>query len=1099
MSVLRGMGLATLLLGAQLSWGQVSVSRMDFARADLQWYALETDHFTVLYHSGASGGTSERSAHAVARIAEAIYGPITALYDYEPQGKVHIVLKDYEDYSNGAAYFYDNKIEIWAPALDSPLRGDHAWLQNVVTHEFTHMVQVQAAMKMPRAVPFAYLQILDYERVRRPDVLYGYPNVIVSYPIAGLSNPAWLAEGTAQYQRAFMDFDRWDSHRDMLLRTRVLSGKTLSLAEMGSFYSKSSLMREGVYNHGYALTLHLARTYGESALAEVSHALSRWRNWNVERALKAVTGHSADSIYAGWMRGLKEAYAEAAAPLVASLSEGRLIEQHGHANYYPAFSPDGTNVAYVSSGKSHHGRTSLYVRNLTTDATWSHNLGPGMPAYTCALGHRLRRSVAGAISWRPDGRAIIYARRRTTPAGYLYGDLYEISLEDRKEKRLTHDARASHPAYAPDGRHVAFVRQHDGSTNVAVLERATGAMHDVTSFADGTQVSDPAWQGEWIYFARLAVGAHDRDLWRVRIDGTDLESILATDADERSPALRGDVLYYSSDATGIYNIYRRSDGHSEQLTQVLGGAFMPDVRADGAMTYAHYRWDGYKIALMQSPAPIETPVQYAVPAQLDKVVQTDSSVVVVEPSPVRSTREYAADFTRFSFFPLLRFDQYVSRRGNSLDRRLPPRTRAGTLFRNTKVGLYTASREMLEGMSLFAGLMVGPGSQPAHSLGDAIAPAHLLSLERDAFLIFDYTRGFGFVKGRWAPQLSVEFYNIRRRVENGLAIEEFPCTACFPDTTWTDLTYALWEGNLYARSKVTRNLVLEAGYRYSPYRVVTEQFFSRELLQSIPKSSSRYFIGRTGLLKVYYEALSAHREADIFPVGVTIALAYEREAGRLIDRFDIRNGLLVPVYRQDRFHRIRLDARVGTRVRGTGHGVTLRMYGSVIAGRSRDNFYDDYVGGLSAARGYPFYALGGSKVLWLQASYTMPLMPDIGRQWLFAYLDKMYLRLYADGAAVWPAPRALWRDVDVAGCGLTPFLCGPAASRVLRRDVGAELRLKLGSYYLLPTALFFSGTYGLDAFDYVLDEDFVTPTGARTVRYGKAWQWHFGVLFGFDP
>ncbi len=57
--------------------------------------------------------------------------------------------------------------------------------------------------------------------------LYGFPNVLASYPLPVLNNPAWLAEGTAQFQREWMDYDRWDSHRDMLLRTQVLEGSEL--------------------------------------------------------------------------------------------------------------------------------------------------------------------------------------------------------------------------------------------------------------------------------------------------------------------------------------------------------------------------------------------------------------------------------------------------------------------------------------------------------------------------------------------------------------------------------------------------------------------------------------------------------------------------------------------------------------------------------------------------------------------------------------------------------------------------------------------------------------------------------------------------------
>src|SRR5690606_23179554 len=219
----------------------------------LTWYTIETEHFLVHFHAdeaGADRGDASRSAQAVARIAEDVYGPITALYDYEPDTKVSIILKDFEDYSNGAAYFFDNKIEIWVPALDSPLRGDHNWLRNVITHEFTHIVQVQATMKASRQLPFIYVQWLEYEDVRRPDVLYGYPNVIASYPIPTISNPAWFAEGTAQYMRAGLHYDDWDTHRDMLLRTRVLADEVLSLDDMGGFYSHTSLERETVYNQG---------------------------------------------------------------------------------------------------------------------------------------------------------------------------------------------------------------------------------------------------------------------------------------------------------------------------------------------------------------------------------------------------------------------------------------------------------------------------------------------------------------------------------------------------------------------------------------------------------------------------------------------------------------------------------------------------------------------------------------------------------------------------------------------------------------------------------------------------------------------------------
>ena len=163
---------------------------------EVDWYTIETDNFTVSYHKGA-----ERTAQLTAKISEEIIGPITSLYNYKPAKKTNFVINDLTDYANGATDFYNDRIEIFASALDFEFRGTHNWLRNVITHEYTHMVTLQASMKLPKMLPAVYLQWLNYEEEKRPDVLYGYPNGIVSYPISGIAYPAWFAEGVAQYQR----------------------------------------------------------------------------------------------------------------------------------------------------------------------------------------------------------------------------------------------------------------------------------------------------------------------------------------------------------------------------------------------------------------------------------------------------------------------------------------------------------------------------------------------------------------------------------------------------------------------------------------------------------------------------------------------------------------------------------------------------------------------------------------------------------------------------------------------------------------------------------------------------------------------------------
>ena len=67
---------------------------------ELEWREFETEHFRILYHQGL-----EDTGRRASVIAEEAYGPVTGLYGYEPEDRVRIVLKGYDDYANGAAFF----------------------------------------------------------------------------------------------------------------------------------------------------------------------------------------------------------------------------------------------------------------------------------------------------------------------------------------------------------------------------------------------------------------------------------------------------------------------------------------------------------------------------------------------------------------------------------------------------------------------------------------------------------------------------------------------------------------------------------------------------------------------------------------------------------------------------------------------------------------------------------------------------------------------------------------------------------------------------------------------------------------------------------
>ena len=132
-----------LVLCSSLLFSQFSL----YNHPELEWKTIETEHFKIHFHQG-----TERSAREAATAAEMVYLPITDLYDFRPTTKTEIIIKDVDDYSNGSAYFFENMIEIWAKPLDYDLRGSHRWIQDVVAHEFTHIIQIGKATKFNKYI-----------------------------------------------------------------------------------------------------------------------------------------------------------------------------------------------------------------------------------------------------------------------------------------------------------------------------------------------------------------------------------------------------------------------------------------------------------------------------------------------------------------------------------------------------------------------------------------------------------------------------------------------------------------------------------------------------------------------------------------------------------------------------------------------------------------------------------------------------------------------------------------------------------------------------------------------------------------------------------
>lgn len=1023
----------------------LAYAQEEFYHPELTWRTIETEHFFVHYHDGA-----ERTARVVAKIAEDVYEPITTLYNHRPEQKVSFVIKDYDDYSNGAAYFYDNIVEIWASSMDFDLRGTHNWLRNVVTHEFTHIVQIQTSMKFGRRIPGVYLQWLGYEAERRPDVLYGYPNVIASYPISGFVVPAWFAEGVAQYSRPELAYDSWDSHRDMILRMSALDGNMLTWNEMAVF-GKTSLGNESAYNMGFAFVKFIAERYGIGKLREISDNLSSLTELTIDGAIKRAVGKDGEELYNEWVAFLRDDYAARTAHVKANTVGGTIIADVGFGNFYPTFSPDGTQLAYISNKEADYfAQSSIYLYNLRTKQE-----------------KKLVDGVRSNLSWSPDGKAIYYTK--TTRRNKFWSDLHDIymyDLEQDEETRLTYGLRANAPSVSPDGKNIAYVAGKDGTLNLFVMDSEGNNRRQLTAFSNGEQVYNPKWSpdGSRVVFDYSIKDG--RDIAIISREGGEVEFLIEGESDDRNPVFTGDGnrLLLASDRTGVFNIYEHNmmTGETRQVTNVLGGAFMPTVTSEGALAFATYTSKGYKIALIDGYRPLEDEqnIHYVRARNMDRQMSADfasgthsSHAAAGDWSRLRfyddtqltdtGSKEYRNIFTSMLFVPFLRVDNYN------------PKNRGIDIV---KPGVYAFSRDVLDKLSLFAGGAINR------------------KFEYDLFFILTFNDRFpGLFDLGLDPRISFEVYNIARKtdinlgpfIRHGLSAP-------------TDITYDLVEFNLVLRQRLfLESLDAEVRYNHSRYSSAIGNFFLYDslgdhLVGFYKGSRDLYYAGNNLSLSLRYTAIVPSRTQEINPVGRKILLRYDHEFSRFNPTYEVNEekNELVRVYKRPNYHRLELDWREQIRLPGWKHTLSARVRGGSILGPPVDDFFDFYIGGLVGMKGYPFYSLGGNEMAAVNLTYRFPLLEKIDLRILHLYFDKLYAAVFGDVGDAW------------TGGGLK--------GKKFKRDVGVELRLEAFSWYSYPTRIFLTAAYGFDRFNHEIRHL------RTTVTYGKEWRFYFGVLFGFD-
>jgi TolB protein len=201
------------------------------------------------------------------------------------------------------------------------------------------------------------------------------------------------------------------------------------------------------------------------------------------------------------------------------------LTHNGHQNYLPAWSHDGSQIAFVSQQGKDTQTAEIYVvdtngnneRRLTQNdapeygVTWSPDdrqiafgskLDGNWQIYLMnadgANQHPLTvRADGSAPTWSPDGQSLSLTSERDGSA-----NIYTLTLDGQNQLNVTNDKTvSSNSSWSPDGNKIAFWSERDGMPSIFVMNQNGSKPINLTN-TPGLEALNPSWSpdGKQIIF-----------------------------------------------------------------------------------------------------------------------------------------------------------------------------------------------------------------------------------------------------------------------------------------------------------------------------------------------------------------------------------------------------------------------------------------------------------------------------------------------------------------------------------------------------------------------------------------------------------------------
>ena len=557
---------------------------------------LETDDLRLLYFNPTE---SYLAPYAATTFLNSLQSQKN-IFDYDPDGKVTVLLADFSDHGNAGAYPVPrNRVLVdiapRPPTFETtaPAERMFSWMN----HELVHLVTTDQANDKDRRARGFFFGKVGPESKHPESILYSY----LTNP--RLFSPRWYHEGTAVFVETWMagGLGRAQGAFDeMVFRAMV--------RDDAHFYDPLGLVAVGTkIDFQVGVNAYL---YGTRFMSYVAY------NWSPEQLTQWVTRQD------GSRRSYEEEFDRVFGMRLNEAWQDWIEHEHEFQNRNLDLLRQYPITARQDISAHGLGSVSRCFLDEDPEKLFCGFRFPGTVAHVGTLSladgtTRQLEDIKGPMLYRvtalardPDAGTLFY-----TADNYAYRDLIALDPDTGDSEVLLRDARIGELVFNPSDRSLWGVRHLNGLASLVRVPYPYKEWNLIHPFPYGTSLYDMDISPDGKLLSSSFGNVQGKQSFKVMeiesvLEG-DLTPVHEFDFGQAIPesfvfSPDGKFLYGSSYYTGVSNIWRfeLATGEREIVSNAEAGFFRPLPREDGSLIVFRYTGEGFVPTIIQ-PAPLE--------------------------------------------------------------------------------------------------------------------------------------------------------------------------------------------------------------------------------------------------------------------------------------------------------------------------------------------------------------------------------------------------------------------------------------------------------------------------------------------------------------